>query len=141
MNVTVRLYNIVGFNSVVILGTVMLYPITIQQDHLQISPNSTVTDIHTQSRMLCLFKSSGSSLSLVLGPFVFPPGSVQFDTQTREVIKLLQVETLLKAIHKAVLWVQTKTHSPKDLCVFLAQVVKCVHQFVQVRVGIHHISC
>lgn len=70
-----------------------------------------------------------------------PPGSVQFDTQTGEVIKLLQVETLPKAIHKTVLWVQTETHSPKDLCVFLAQMVKRVHQLIQVRVGIHDISC
>lgn len=88
-----------------------------------------------------MLNSSGSSLSLVLGPCVLPPGSEQFDTQTGEVIKLLHVETLLKAIHKAVLWVQSETHSPKDLCVFLAQMVKGVHQLIQIRVGIHHIGC
>lgn len=90
---------------------------------------------------MCLFNSSGSSLSLVLGPLVLPPGPVQFDTQTGEVIQLLQEEALPKAIHKAVLWVQTKAHGPQDLCVFLAQVVKGVHQLFQVRMGVHHVSC
>lgn len=78
---------------------------------------------------------------MVLGPPVLPPGSEQFDTQTGEVIQLLQVEALPKAIHKAVLRVQTKAHGPQDLCVFLAQVVKGVHQLFQVRMGVHHISC
>lgn len=89
---------------------------------------------------LCLFNSSGS-LSLVCGPLVLPPSPVQFDTQTGEVIQLLQEEALPKAIHKTVLWVQTKAHGPQDLRVFLAQVVKGVHQLFQVRVGVHHVSC
>ncbi len=88
-----------------------------------------------------VFNSSGSSLSLVLGPPIFPPGSVQFDTQTGEVVQLLQVEALPKPIHKAVLWVQAEAHGPQDLCVFLTQVVKGVHQLVQVRMGIHHVCC
>lgn len=91
--------------------------------------------------MVCRFSTSGSSFSLVLGPCVLPPGSEQFDTQTGEVIKLLHVETLLKAIHKTVLWVQSETHSPEDLCVFLAEIVKSVHQLIQIRVCVHHISC
>lgn len=84
---------------------------------------------------------SGSSLSLVLSHPVLPPGSVQFDTQTGEVVQLLHMEALLKAIHKAVLWVQTKAHGPQDLSVFLAQIVEGVHQLVQVRMGVHHVGC
>lgn len=93
-------------------------------------------------KMHCVFSvCSGSSLSLVIGALVLPPGSVQFDTQTGEVIQLLQVKALPKAINKAVLWVQTKSHGPQDLCVFLAQVVKGVHKLLQVRMGVHHVSC
>lgn len=51
------------------------------------------------------------------------------------------MEALLKAIHKAVFWVQTKAHGPQDLCVFLAQVVEGVHQLIQVRMGVHHVGC
>lgn len=50
------------------------------------------------------------------------------------------METLLEALHKAVLRVQPEAHGPQDLCVLLAQVVKCVHELVEVRVGVHHIS-
>lgn len=51
------------------------------------------------------------------------------------------MKALPKALHKAVLWVQTEAHGPQDLCVFLAQVVKGVHQLFQVGVGVHHVSC
>lgn len=48
---------------------------------------------------------------------------------------------LPEAIHEAVLRIQAETHSPQDLSVFLAQVFKGVHQLLQVRVGVHHVSC
>lgn len=79
----------------------------------------------------CIFISPSSHLSLTaISPFVLSPCSVQFDTETGKVVQLLQVETLLKSFHKAVLWVQPKTHSPQNLCVFLAQMVKSVHQLI-----------
>lgn len=80
-------------------------------------------------------------LSSVLAVSVLPPAPIQFDAQSGEVVQQLQVEALSKAVHKAVFRVQTETHGPQYLCVFLAQVVKGIHQLLQIRVSIHHISC
>lgn len=101
-----------------------------------------ITEIHdyTQHFISDRPQCSSSSFSLVLVAPVLPPGSEQFDTETGQVIELLQLEALLKVIHKAVLWVQAKAHGPQDLCVLLAQVVKCVHQLFQVWMGVDHIS-
>lgn len=82
---------------------------------------------------------SGGGLPLLPAAPLPPPGLEQFDAQAREVVQLLQVEALAEAIHEAVLWVQTETHGPQDPCVVLAQVLKGVHQLVQVRVGVNHI--
>jgi len=88
-----------------------------------------------------ILHNSAVTLSLVLHPLVLPPGSVQFDTETGEVVQLLHVEALPKAVNETVLSVQAKAHGPQDLCVFLAQVIKGVHQLLQVRMGVHHVSC
>lgn len=77
---------------------------------------------------------------MVLGPFVIPPGSEQFDAQTGEVVQLLQVEALPKTIHEAVLRVQAEAHGPQDLRGFLAQVVKRGHQLLQVRMRVDHVG-
>lgn len=83
---------------------------------------------------------SSSSLSVVLGPLFFPPGSEELDAQAGEVVQLLQVEALLKTIHEAVLRVQAEAHGPQDLRGSLAQVVKRVHQLVQVRMRVDHVG-
>lgn len=77
---------------------------------------------------------------MVLGPFVVPPGSEQFDAKTGEVVQLLQVEALPKTIHEAVLRVQAEAHGPQDLRGFLAQVVKRGHQLLQVRMRVDHVG-
>lgn len=50
------------------------------------------------------------------------------------------MEALPEAVHKAVLRVQAESHGPQDLRVPLAQVVKGVHQLLQVRVGVDHVG-
>lgn len=90
--------------------------------------------------LLPRFDSSGSSLSRVRGPPGPPPGAEQLDAQTGEVVEQLQVEALLEAVHEAVLWVQTEAHGPQDLRALLAQVVESVHQLIQVRMAIDHVS-
>lgn len=98
------------------------------------------TQIHSKYSVSCVFLFS-YGLCLVLGPAVLPPGSVQFYTQTGQVIQLLKVETLLKAAHKAVLRVQAETHGPQYLSAVLTEVVEGLHELIQVRMRIHHVSC
>lgn len=100
----------------------------------------------TSTLQVSITMSDPSSSSLFtsgrsLGPFFFPPGSKEFDPQAREVVELLHVKALLEAVHKAVLRVQAESHGPQNLCVSLAQVVKGVHQLLQVRVGVDHVGC